>query len=583
LEPARAGQSWSGPEQGQLLEEVRAGHTISELAQRHQRSEGGIRSHLKKLMGASKRPFISDAAMFEWVLSELGDADDWPTSEPAASAASDVVASARAPYRPRIKVVQRYLEVAGIRRSITGSIPGDDDDQEFLTGKAIGTLATFEDGTLRQAGTDLFQAREVLKPDEWILECDWPGLTGLHFTTDQLRNDAEQVHRVCVELIEAGLSRLRYPRHHDVLRKRLGLDGEFMTLGAIGAEYGVTRERIRQIQEKALLRLSAGAPEHGCRRSWDYVRSMLSGALSRPGEDRLSADLVLDFIELATPVAAPDVAVRTVARLSGLLKEAIEDLVGQVKDLTKARAKQLRAVLAEEKKQGRLNVRLERIVNKAWWPARIDPSPRRERLIPLRDPTEPGELGKPGTWWSDKLDRQVGYESGCERDIIQLLEACDLVDSYCEQPLAIPYRLYGRDHVYYPDLAVDLSDGRRLIVEVKGMTTAFADQRTVAKLLAARSYCHRRGWGFIGTNGRETPDDLARHPLPAGAEDIVRRYLSIKPIDWRGMKSLDESHGVREKDIAALVWRNHWYFRAWPYLVSTEPIIDEPRAVSMST
>lgn len=41
-------------------------------------------------------------------------------------------------------------------------------------------------------------------------------------------------------------------RARDVLRKRYGLDGDRFTLEAIGQEYGITRERVRQIENFAL-------------------------------------------------------------------------------------------------------------------------------------------------------------------------------------------------------------------------------------------------------------------------------------------------------------------------------------------
>lgn len=41
-------------------------------------------------------------------------------------------------------------------------------------------------------------------------------------------------------------------RARDVIRKRYGLDGERYTLEAIGQEYGITRERVRQIENFAL-------------------------------------------------------------------------------------------------------------------------------------------------------------------------------------------------------------------------------------------------------------------------------------------------------------------------------------------
>lgn len=59
------------------------------------------------------------------------------------------------------------------------------------------------------------------------------------------------------EALEEAISRLK-PREQEVIRLRYGIyDGECHTLEEIGQKYGVTRERIRQIEAKALKKLSS--------------------------------------------------------------------------------------------------------------------------------------------------------------------------------------------------------------------------------------------------------------------------------------------------------------------------------------
>ncbi|MDO8600916.1 MAG: sigma factor-like helix-turn-helix DNA-binding protein [bacterium] len=55
---------------------------------------------------------------------------------------------------------------------------------------------------------------------------------------------------------ENVLGVLNHKRMQEVLRKRFGLKGRQYTLEAIGQEYGVTRERVRQIEEHALKNLA---------------------------------------------------------------------------------------------------------------------------------------------------------------------------------------------------------------------------------------------------------------------------------------------------------------------------------------
>lgn len=67
--------------------------------------------------------------------------------------------------------------------------------------------------------------------------------------------DAQTFERALTESIEEVLSSLR-EREAKILRLYFGLDSpEPMTLEEIGSELGITRERVRQIKEKALSRL----------------------------------------------------------------------------------------------------------------------------------------------------------------------------------------------------------------------------------------------------------------------------------------------------------------------------------------
>ena len=67
--------------------------------------------------------------------------------------------------------------------------------------------------------------------------------------------DEETFEKALTESIEEALSHLK-ERESKILRLYFGLDGEEpMTLEQIGSLLGITRERVRQIKEKALSRL----------------------------------------------------------------------------------------------------------------------------------------------------------------------------------------------------------------------------------------------------------------------------------------------------------------------------------------
>ncbi|CAI8030723.1 RNA polymerase sigma factor SigA [Geodia barretti] len=67
--------------------------------------------------------------------------------------------------------------------------------------------------------------------------------------------DQAAAHRMMSDQINQALSTLT-DREHQILRMRFGLDdGQSQTLEEIGNQFGVTRERIRQIEAKALRKM----------------------------------------------------------------------------------------------------------------------------------------------------------------------------------------------------------------------------------------------------------------------------------------------------------------------------------------
>jgi RNA polymerase primary sigma factor len=73
--------------------------------------------------------------------------------------------------------------------------------------------------------------------------------------TNHATPDEQTFEKALTEAIKDSLGSLK-ERESRILRLYFGIDGsEPMTLEEIGAQLGITRERVRQIKEKALSRL----------------------------------------------------------------------------------------------------------------------------------------------------------------------------------------------------------------------------------------------------------------------------------------------------------------------------------------
>lgn len=109
-------------------------------------------------------------------------------------------------------------------------------------------------------GMDLERLRKILSFEHEIVSIDDVGVMveGDFLCTDRDITEAETLEDEAKRKIEVALSVLD-ERQREVIRLRFGIgETEDMTLEQVGKEFGVTRERIRQIERKALLRLSKG-------------------------------------------------------------------------------------------------------------------------------------------------------------------------------------------------------------------------------------------------------------------------------------------------------------------------------------
>jgi hypothetical protein len=204
-----------------------------------------------------------------------------------------------------------------IWRSVTGQELSPAALQEFASRSAALHLTEADEPELTAAARRVFGVSGKLLLADWREEIDEPGLAGLRAVGGEWEGDAESaaltLRTEIAQLLESALTTRDQPR--PVLRRRLGLDGEQgLTLAALGAEYGVSRERIRQLQVRQL-QLAARKGRSRRSRRGPVLREVLRSLADRGGQSRGAA---LDEIAgLVFPEAGSDLRLHAVAVLAG--------------------------------------------------------------------------------------------------------------------------------------------------------------------------------------------------------------------------------------------------------------------------
>ena len=418
-----------------------------------------------------------------------------------------------------------------IWRSVTGRELPAAAQQEFASRAAALSLAEVDEPELAAAARRVFGVSGKLLLADWREEIDEPGLAGLRVVSGEWEGDTESaaltLRTEIAHLIESALTARDQPR--PVLRRRLGLDGEQgLTLAALGAEYGVTRERIRQLQVRQLQQLArrTGRSRRGSRRG-AVLREVLRGLADRGGQSPGAA--LDDIAGLVFPEAGRDLRLHTLAVLARYPAQVRGQLAVQA-----AQARdQRRAARREQAAQARAGKRLQRLLAAAQWP----PQPvawHADGRGDYQRTREVGDRENSGQFLSTKLRRVVAYESGLEHRFLQLCENSPEVTWYQEQPLVIPYTCAGTRRDYHPDVLVQLADGRRLLAELKHLFE-MATTLSQAKHAAAWHWCTAHGAGLLITDLSVTHTQLMQRTIP-------RKPSPCSPPGWlsrhcHGLKS----------------------------------------------
>jgi len=444
-----------------------------------------------------------------------------------------------------------------IWRSVTGRELTPAARQEFASRAAALRLAEVERPELTAAAFRVFNVFGMLLLSDWREEIDEPGLAGLRAVSSEWEGNTESaaltLRTEIAQLTESAI--IARDKRLPVLTRRLGLDGDKrITLAALGAEYGLSRERVRQLQVRQLQQLARRTGR--CRRN-TMLREVIRGLADR-GEETSGAALD-EIAGLVFPEAEPGVGLHTTAVLAGYPARARAQLSAAA-----AQARQKRtAARREQAALARAGEPLRRLLAATHWPPEPAAWPGHgrgefQRTREVRDWEHSGQFP------SAKMGRAVAYESGLEHRFLQLCERSPDVTWYQEQPLLIPYTFAGTRRTYHPDALVQLADGRRLLVEIKHLFE-MATALNQAKHAAASRWCDMHGAGLLITDLRVTHTQLMQLTVPSQTVAMFAARLAQSPLQWPEVHALQLSTGMSAADLTACCLRHGWIIDSTPW------------------
>lgn len=110
-----------------------------------------------------------------------------------------------------------------------------------------------------------------------------------------------------------------------------------------------------------------------------------------------------------------------------------------------------------------------------------------------------------GQYISSRTGILCNYRSSWERELMEILDADERVESWRYEPISIPYVLDGKSRRYVPDFHVVTKSGTDLMIEVKPPSLSNTEMNS-CKRDAAIEFCSRNCWRYFEwSRGLELP------------------------------------------------------------------------------
>lgn len=604
----RHGHPWDATEDAQLVDRVREGLELEELAGRHGRSAGAIRARLARFV---THPAPEPDEVLEWLRARLaaepgypwravmedrryrdqleraarrgqgreprqGQGRGQPPSQPQPQPQSQEPGQGTDPQRGPEPQPEHdtpasepsaagdgVAEVLGDWERATAHVLGAERREVFVARRVTAGLAAVPADVRRAAAARLWRDSGRLLLDDWLLECLCPGAVGLSSDWEPIA--AGDAHTVMVlrELVATAVAELPAGRHREIMDCRFGLhDRPTQTLAEVGQTLGVSRECIRQLQVVAVRRIR-GSLAPASRRLRTLLADLSRVEAAPPDVGPSAAERLLDLAEALLPAVAPKRAVPLLASLAGAAKARAEHLTAEATTVRLLRHEAVRREATRRARIERATRSWAALAAEVKWFGSAEPAPPRVELEALR---EAGSAdARSGSWLCPKLGRGVAYESAIELRVIQLLGFAEQIAYYQEQPLAVSYWFDGRQRTYYPDLLAATTDGQCVLIEVKPVYE-MAMAVNVAKYRALEGLCRARGWGLLLTDGRHTRALLEERSVDPDLEAALGAALARDgELSWPQLRAAAGPAPLDWAAVPALILRHGWEWRTRPY------------------
>jgi DNA-binding CsgD family transcriptional regulator len=345
-------------------------------------------------------------------------------------------------------------------------------------------------------------------------------------------------------------------------------NGESHSLQEIGNEFGLSRERIRQLLNRSLRKIRSkgkrqitkGETEGPCAQLLLYLENILKSA--EPG----NLDRIFTFVrdELAyIPQSTHAIP---------LIVFLLYSHQAQAKQYSLELIKRDREELSTSKKAVKLDAEFKSLLPYIIWPGKVTKDLLPFDLNRKRD-VSPDSIGNAGSFFSQKMGKEVQYESYLELQFLLKLEETKEVVLYQEQPLIIPYASNGRSRNYYPDILFLFEDGKRVVVEIKPRYQ-MALHENLIKLSALRQFCIQNGWGLLVTDGKITIQKLQHHAFSVDFQTKLIEAISNSKggsISWREYKIIRDQYNATLGDFVAVILKNKLIWSLQPFVIKRRP------------